>query len=154
MKSSWSEYIKDIKELLRNGLSKEHRLFARRYARKAKHFIDNAMTGMDKEANETREMADSFFRLLEHKLNLKERSDPPSREEVKAALEQLKDVGRFSIFVTAVVLPGGVVPLIGLELLAKKFGVRNFTLVPSSFRKNKQNLSKAKDETGRTSPTE
>ena len=73
-------------------------------------------------------------KLLEEKLNLENRSEPPTKEEVRAAIEQLKDVGRFSVFITAVILPGGVISLIGLELLARKFGI-NFTIVPSSFRK-------------------
>jgi len=125
----------NILDILQNGWNEEHKLFARTYARKAKHGIDKAMAVMGKEADETKEMAESFFRLLEHKLNLKERSTPPTKEEVKSAIEQLKDVGRFSIFITAVILPGGVISLIGLELLARKFGVVNFTFVPSSFRK-------------------
>ena len=125
----------NILDILQNGWNEEHKLFARTYARKVKHVIDNAMAMMGKEADETREMAESFFRLLEHKLNLKERSTPPTKEEVKSAIEQLKDVGRFSIFITAVILPAGVISLVGLELLARKFGVKNFTFVPSSFRK-------------------
>jgi hypothetical protein len=56
---------------------------------------------------------------------------------VKAAVKQLKDVGRFSIFVTAVILPGGVVSLIGLELLARQYGI-NFSLIPSAFKKKKK----------------
>ena len=86
-------------------------------------------------------MARSFFKLLEAKLDLSGRKEPPTEEEVKAAIEQLKDVGRFSIFTTLVILPGGVVSLVGLELLARKFGIKSFNLIPSSFRKrNKGNL--------------
>ena len=71
-----------------------------RYAAKTKELIDKTLGGVEKEAKETEVMAQSFFRLLEHKLKLGERSDPPSEEEVKNAIEQLKDVGRFSIFAT------------------------------------------------------
>ena len=92
------------------------------------------MKGIDQEAKETREMAVSFYRLLEHKLRLNERSEPPSREEVKEAVEQLKDMGRYSVFVTAVIFPGGVISLLGLELLARKYGIR-FSFIPSAFRK-------------------
>ena len=130
-------WVEELEDLLRNGVSPEQRIFAKRYARKAKYHIDKVMKGVDKESEETREMASSFFRLLEHKLNLNERTDPPSKEEVKAAVRQLKDVGRFSIFVTAVILPGGVVSLIGLELLAKQYGI-NFSLIPSAFKKKKK----------------
>jgi hypothetical protein len=130
-------WFEELEDLLRNGVSPEQRIFAKRYARKAKFHIDKVLKGVDKEAEETREMASSFFRLLEHKLNLNERTDPPSKEEVKAAVKQLKDVGRFSIFVTAVILPGGVVSLIGLELLARQYGI-NFSLIPSAFKKKKK----------------
>ncbi len=137
MKDNLNNYYGKIKDLFRHSLSEEHKLFARRYASKAKHYIDEGMKGMDQEAVETREMASSFFRMLEHKLNLNNRPDPPSKEEVKAAIQQLKDVGRFSFFVTAVILPGGVFSLIGLEMLAKKYGI-NFTIIPSAFRKKKK----------------
>ncbi len=129
-----NSWIREIEDLLRNGVNEESRIFANRYAKKAGHFIDHTLKGIDQEAVETREMAHSFFRFLEHKLRLQERTDPPSKEEVKAAVEQLKDVGRFSVFVTAVILPGGVISLVGLELLARKYGI-NFSFIPSAFRK-------------------
>ena len=131
------KWFEELEDLLRNGITPENRIFANRYARRAKHHIDKVLKGVDVEAAETRDMASSFFRLLEHKLKLNERTDPPSREEVKAAVQQLKDVGRFSIFVTAVILPGGVISLIGLELLAWKYGI-NFSLIPSAFKKKKE----------------
>lgn len=130
-------WFEELEDLLRNGVNPEQKIFANRYARKAKFHIDRVLKGIDREAEETREMASSFFRLLEHKLNLNERTDPPSKEEVKAAVQQLKDVGRFSIFVTAVILPGGVISLIGLELLAKQYGI-NFSLIPSAFKKKQK----------------
>ena len=142
----FNRYYRNIKTILRSGFSEEHRLFARRYASRAKEYIDEGMRGMNQEAEETRDMARSFFRMLEHKLNLNDRSNPPSKEEVKAAVEQLKDVGRFSFFVTAVLLPGGVFSLIGLELLAKKYGI-HFTVIPSSFRKKKKGDTSLPDST-------
>ncbi|MCD6347401.1 MAG: hypothetical protein J7L96_08285 [Bacteroidales bacterium] len=93
------------------------------------------MQGVGQEAAETKVMAESFFKMLEHKLDLRNRKEPPSEEEVKAAIEQLKDVGRFSLFATISIIPGGGFSLIGLELLSRKLGVKRFTLVPSSFRK-------------------
>lgn len=97
------------------------------------------MTGFGQEAKETKEMARLFFRLLESKLKLNERSEPPTEEEVKAAIDQLKDIGRISVFASVSILPGGGISLIGLELLARKFGVKNFTFIPTSFRK-KENM--------------
>jgi hypothetical protein len=137
MYSDMNKWFREIEDLLKKGVSEESRVFGNKYARKAKHFIDRTMRGIDKEAEETREMAVSFFKLLEHKLRLNERTDPPSKEEVREAVEQLKDVGRYSIFITAVILPGGVISLVGLEILARKYGI-NFSMIPSAFRKEKK----------------
>ena len=117
--------------------SHSHR-FAKKYAAKTNDLIYKGVEAVGQEAEETEQMARSFFKMLEAKLNLNGRTDPPTEEEVKAAINQLKDVGRFSIFATLVILPGGVVSLLGLELLAKRFGVKGFNLIPSSFRKKKK----------------
>ena len=116
--------------------------FARKYADKTWGGIKKGMRAVGKEANETEEMAISFFKILEHKLNLSDREDPPTKEEVKRAIEQLKDVGRFSLFTTMVILPGGVISLVGLDLLARKLGLKDFTLVPTSFRKKEAHSEK------------
>ena len=120
--------------------------FAKKYADKTSKLIKEGIEAFGKEAEETEQMALSFFKLLEAKLDLSGRKEPPSEEEVKAAIEQLKDVGRFSFFTTMVILPGGVVSLLGLELLARKFGIKGFNLIPSSFRKQKSGNLPAKPE--------
>lgn len=122
---SFKHYIHTVKNLR----------FAQKFANSSKRAITNAMAGFGQEAKETRQMARSFFKLLESKLDLKNRKEPPTPEEVKEAIEQLKDVGRVSIFATISILPGGGFSLIGLEMLARKFGVKNFTFVPSAFRR-------------------
>lgn len=121
----FNKYINTIKNLR----------FAQKFANSSKRAIVNTMAGFGQEAKETKVMAKSFFKLLESKLDLKNRKEPPTPEEVKAAIEQLKDVGRVSVFATISILPGGGFSLIGLELLARKFGVKNFTFVPSAFRR-------------------
>lgn len=133
----------------------EKRSFARRYVKKTVKLLDSGIIGIGQEATETNEMARSFFRMLEHKLNLNNRSDPPTKEEVIAAIEQLKDVGRFSLFATVSILPGGGISLIGLELLARKFGLKKFTLIPSSFRKkeNKPTTNNPQPTTQNSKPT-
>lgn len=130
--AAWNLPIKD---------SRSHR-FAKKYAAKTSELITEGVKSVGEEAEETEQMARSFFKMLEAKLDLSGRTEPPSEEEVKAAIEQLKDVGRFSIFTTLVILPGGVVSLLGLELLARRFGIKSFNLIPSSFRKKykKNNL--------------
>jgi len=138
--------LKALKEAAWNLPVKNHRsyLFARKYAVKTKHLINEGVAIVGEEAGETEQMAVSFFKLLEAKLDLSRRKEPPSEEEVKAAIEQLKDVGRFSIFTTLVILPGGVVSLLGLELLARRFGIKWFNLIPSSFRKRQKSNLPAK----------
>lgn len=117
------------------GSMKGHTDHAVEFAVKAKGYIDLNLKKIGNEAAETREMARFFFKLLEQKLRLQERVEPPTEDEVLEAIEQLKDVGRFSVFTTAIILPGGAISLMGLEILARKFGI-NFTFIPSSFRKN------------------
>ena len=118
--------LKELKEAAWNYPYKERareftiadtrsRRFAKKYADKTSKLIKEGVQAVGEEAGETEQMARSFFKLLEAKLDLSGRKDPPSEEEVKAAIEQLKDVGRFSIFTTLVILPGGVVSLLGLE---------------------------------------
>jgi len=126
--AAWNLPIKD---------SRSHR-FAKKYAAKTGDLLSEGAKAVGNEAEETEQMARSFFKMLEAKLDLSGRTDPPSEEEVKAAIEQLKDVGRFSVFATLVILPGGVVSLLGLELLARRFGIKGFNLIPSSFRKKKK----------------
>ena len=138
--------LKELKDAAWSLPVKNHKsyLFARKYASKTKGLIDEGVRALGEEAEETEQMARSFFKLLEAKLDLSGRKEPPTEEEVKAAIEQLKDVGRFSIFTTLVILPGGVVSLVGLELLARKFGIKSFNLIPSSFRKRKKSNLPAK----------
>ena len=112
---------------------KEHRL-AMKFARETKRALNKTIDATGEEAQETKEMAKSFFKLLESKLDLSNRKEPPSPEEVKVAIDQLKDLGRFSFFAAISILPAGAIGLIGLEILARKMGVKNFTFVPSAFR--------------------
>ena len=126
--------LKKLSHVKRPGITYD-REKGREFASKALKGIERGMQKMGSEVTQTREMASSFFRLLEHKLNMQERTVPPTEQEVLEAIEQLKDMGRLSVFTTAVILPGGVISLWGLELLARKF-VIEFTFIPSSFRKN------------------
>ncbi len=111
---------------------------AHRFAKKTKIALLKTARNVGQEGKETRDMAQTFFRMLENKLDMQNRKEPPSPDEVKEAIHQLKDVGRFSLFTGISILPGGAFSLIGLEILAKKLGVKNFTLVPSAFRKKQE----------------
>lgn len=126
--------LRKLKDASTSGFQYDYER-GRAFAGKALKGIEKGVHKLGIEATETREMARLFFRLLEHKLNMQERTFPPTEQEVLEAIEQLKDMGRLSVFTTAVILPGGVISLWGLELLARKFGI-DFTFIPSSFRKN------------------
>jgi hypothetical protein len=117
-------------------------IHARIFARKAKRSITYLNKGFGQEYDETKDMAKVFFNLLEEKLNLGERETKPTEEEVKKAIGQLKDIGRLSVFTSISLIPGGGFSLIGLEILARKFGIKNFTFIPSAFRGKKDNTSK------------
>jgi hypothetical protein len=113
--------------------------FAHRFAARTKSSVDEFLEGMGEEYNETIDMSRFFFKLLEEKLQLKERENPPSKEEVKKAIDQLKDMGRVSVFASVSILPGGGLSLLGLEMLARKFGIKNFSFMPSAFRRRLYN---------------
>jgi hypothetical protein len=119
-----------------------------RFARHTKVLIMRTMWGVGQEASETKDMAKVFFRMLQIKLNIDGRTIPPTKEEVEEAIEQLVDVGRFSIFSIISIIPGGGASLIALEILARKLGVSKFTLVPSAFRTNerKRKIRKYKEK--------
>ena len=117
---------------------KRERFAASAYVRKTKQALKSMIKGTRNEVDETRDMANTFFKLLSQQLDLESRSEPPSKEEVHLAIEQLKDVARISVFASISILPGGGFSLIGLELLARKYGIKNFTFVPSSFRQKKE----------------
>ena len=110
-----------------------------KFARVLKNKILQAFESIGQEADETKLMVNSFFRLLQSKLDIKKRKVPPTEEEIKSAIAQLKDIGKFSVVASIFMLPGGSLPLIGMELLAKKLGVKNFSLMPSAFKKKEEN---------------
>lgn len=109
--------------------------YAHRFAESAKKSLDSFLESMGEEYDETVEMGKYFYHYLENKLNLKERDTPPSKEEVKQAIEQLKDMGRVGVFASVSIIPGGGLSLLGLEILARKLGINNFSFIPSAFRR-------------------
>jgi hypothetical protein len=130
------KYFREINRLEGKGLRVKSWSFALFYLGKTSHLLKEGARRVGVEAYQTKQMANIFFRMLETRLDLKNRREPPTEEEVKEAIKQLKDVGRISLFATVSILPGGGFSLIGLELLARRFGIKGFTLVPSSFRKS------------------
>ena len=114
--------LKELKEAAWNFPVKDsgsHR-FARKYAAKTNKLINEGVQAVGQEAEETEKMARSFFKMLEAKLDLSGRTEPPSEEEVKEAIEQLKDVG--SVLFVLFIRPHNILHLVSRPfLLCKAF---------------------------------
>ncbi len=136
----YSAYV-DKKGLFRR--IREHQK-ARHLARMSHLALKRTLKATGTEMSETKEMAQAFFKLLSSKLDMSNRTTPPTDEEIKLAIEQLKDVGRFSVFATISIIPAGGIGLVSLELLANKLGVKNFSLIPSAFREEFMKKKKQK----------
>lgn len=93
---------------------------------KVKSKVKIFMKAMGQEKEETKQMAMTFFAQLKSLVGGKK----PSKEEVSAALNQLKDLNKFAFNVAIFVLPLGTTTLITLQTIAQKFGISIF---PSSF---------------------
>ena len=92
-KSTILNKLKELKEAAWNlpiKDSRSHR-FAKKYAAKTSVLIHEGVKAVGEEAEETEQMARSFFKMLEAKLDLSGRTEPPSEEEVKAAIEHHLD---------------------------------------------------------------
>ena len=111
----------DLSDVLRKG--KKFAEWAVGTARKAK-------TGLKREKEETKEMFQTFFKLLKHKLKNKQK---PTDEEIRAAIMQLKDIGKVALVAGILLgpIPGDEPLLFGMELLARKFGM---TVFPSALK--------------------
>lgn len=101
---------------------------AKQFAKWAAEKIIALKKGLNRERQETIDMIKTFFKLLKHKLKGKEK---PSKKEIVAAIAQLKDVAKVALVVGVLMgpLPGDEPLLLGLELLARKFG---FSVFPSA----------------------
>jgi len=119
-----TRYLTHEEVIVLSGIIKKAKQFVKWSVKK----IASAKEGLKKEKVETKEMLQIFFKLLKNKLNLKHNSPPPTKEELKRAIAQLKDVGKVAL-VTAIMLgpiPGDEPLLIGLEMLARHFGITFF----------------------------
>lgn len=111
-----------VKDLLKKG---------KKFADWAAEKLKAAKEGLKKEKVETKDMLKTFFSLLKRKLGLKDKNAVPTEEEIKAAISQLKDVAKVALVAAVLLgpLPGDEPILIGIELLARKFGL---TVFPSA----------------------
>ena len=89
------------------------------------------------EAIETKEMAITLSRLLRRRLNANSSAPLPDEAEIKAAIEQLKDIPRFLPFFSLVFMPvPGITELyIVTALSLERFSSGKISLLPSQLRK-------------------
>lgn len=89
------------------------------------------------EAVETKNMALTFSRLLAGKLQLNGQRELPSEQEIKEAIEQLKDIPRFLPFFSLVFMPvpGLTEMYIILAFSLEKLSGGSISLLPSQIRK-------------------
>jgi len=88
---------------------------------------DRVLKGLKQERSETQDMMRTFFILLTQRLP---RGRQPKPEEVKAAIEQLKDVNRMAGLLVLASMPGSVITLPLLCKLANRYGIE---IMPSAF---------------------
>jgi len=89
------------------------------------------------EAVETRDMANTFGRLLAAKLKINKKGELPTEQEIREAISQLKDIPRFLPFFTVVFLPvpGITEAYIFLAVTLEKLSKGTISLLPSQISK-------------------
>ena len=89
------------------------------------------------EAVETRDMAIVFGKILRRRLGLNGQNELPSEEEIKAAIEQLKDIPKFLPFFSFIFMPvPGITEMyILLAFSLEKLSGGMVSLLPSQLRK-------------------
>ncbi|MCR8923510.1 hypothetical protein NO559_12065 [Dasania sp. GY-MA-18] len=97
--------------------------------------FDRVMVGLSKERQETKEMVRTFFEALTQKLP---NGRKPEAHEIRAAIEQLKDVHKIAALLLLAITPGSVVTVPMLCAFGRRFGIE---VLPSSFQSNEPALA-------------
>ena len=135
LESNSREYEKLYEEYKRSKY-RTFKDFLKSKSSRAKEVSKNIVNAFKKEGLETAEMASVFNRLLRKKLNLKNRKDTPTKEELDEALRQLKDIPKllpFAAIMLAAPIPGSstMYTVFGYFLNKKTGGKIN--ILPDSF---------------------
>lgn len=107
----------------------------KRYLESQKRYlktVSKVLDGLKQEKEETRAMMHTFFNVLTQKLPS---GNKPDEQEIKEALEQLKDVHKMAGLLVVSITPGSVVTLPALCALGRRYGIE---LLPSAFQKSEQ----------------
>jgi len=99
--------------------------------RKAKKFMRNAPYALATDVELSKDAMDVFVRKFKEILNMDSRDFPPTKEEVRDALQQMKELGKAGFVAVALLgpIPGDEFILLGIELLARRFG---YSVLPRS----------------------
>jgi len=104
-----SQYDKIFEEYSNQSKYFTFKGFIKNKAKDAKTFSKNLFNAFKKEGVETADMLDVFNRQIRKKLNLRNRKDNPTPEELTAALKQLRDIPKLLPFATVMLaapIPG------------------------------------------------
>ncbi|WP_339673232.1 hypothetical protein [Dasania marina] len=97
--------------------------------------LDRVMVGLSKERVETKVMVRTFFDALTQKLP---NGRKPDEQEIRAAIEQLKDVHKIAALLLLAITPGSVVTVPMLCAFGRRYGIE---VLPSAFQSNDPALS-------------
>lgn len=100
------------------------------------------------EGIETKNMVRTFVKQGKGQLLLSKQSEPPTEEEIKEALAQLKDLPKFLPFFVfiAVPVPGVTEGYVLLAVTLEKYLGQKFSLLPSHFRQVFEKKKEATEE--------
>ena len=91
---------------------------------KVKAFINKSIysykQAIKRESQETKEMLLTFKDLLHSQIGDKKE---PTKDDIKAAIKQLKDVGKMTILTPLFFLPGSFITIPLLVKLGKRYGI-------------------------------
>ncbi|WP_339673212.1 hypothetical protein [Dasania marina] len=99
--------------------------------------LDRVMVGLSKERVETKVMVRTFFDALTQKLP---NGRKPDEQEIRAAIEQLKDVHKIAALLLLAITPGSVVTVPMLCAFGRRYGIE---VLPSAFQSNDPSLAVA-----------
>ena len=130
-----SEYEKLFEEY-KNSKFRDFKSFILDKSRRARDISKNVLKAFKSEGIETAEMTSVFNRHLRQKLNLKNRKDNPTSEELEEALKQLRDIPKllpYAAVLLAAPIPGSSAMYTVFAYFLKKKSKGKINLLPDSF---------------------
>jgi hypothetical protein len=131
-----SQYDKLFEEYSNQSKYFTFKSFIKNKAKDAKAVSKNVFNAFKKEGVETADMLDVFNRQIRKKLNLRNRKDNPTPEELTAALKQLRDIPKLLPFATVMLaapIPGSSTMYTVFAYFLKKKSRGKIDLLPDSF---------------------